>query len=75
MFELTKGEEKVSSPPKYLPYSQMAMGMIQPEWIFMSHLFEDREEEEPEVSRLSNASVLDKKEAKIQIHFHARQER
>ncbi|MBA4548855.1 hypothetical protein H1R82_04425 [Thermoactinomyces intermedius] len=32
--------------PKYLPYTQVAMGMIQPEWLFMSHFFEDREEEE-----------------------------
>ena len=30
--------------PKYLPYTQVAMGIIHPEWLFMSHFFEDPED-------------------------------
>ncbi|MFC7442906.1 hypothetical protein [Laceyella putida] len=73
-------EEKYPIHPKYLPYTQVAMGMIQPEWIFMSHFFEDEEEEQPEavclsaIPTASPATVMDKKETEIQIHFHARQE-
>lgn len=39
-------ENQSESWPKYLPYTQVAMGMIQPEWLFMSHFFENQEEED-----------------------------
>ncbi|WP_124726989.1 hypothetical protein [Staphylospora marina] len=42
---MSKRDEKDTGWPRYLPYTPVAMGMIQPEWMFMSHFFEEEEEE------------------------------
>jgi hypothetical protein len=76
VFSLTK-EEKIPTHPRFLPYTQVAMGMIQPEWIFMNHFFEreDMEEEQLDSTTLSISTTSGKTEKKaIQIHFHARRE-
>jgi hypothetical protein len=76
VFSLTK-EEKIPTHPRFLPYTQVAMGMIQPEWIFMNHFFErDMEEEQLDSTTLSisTTSPSETEKKAIQIHFHARRE-
>ncbi|TCW40924.1 hypothetical protein [Laceyella sacchari] len=71
-------EEKIPTHPRFLPYTQVAMGMIQPEWIFMNHFFEreDMEEEQLDSTTLSISTIPPSETEKkaIQIHFHARRE-
>ncbi|MBA4601681.1 hypothetical protein [Thermoactinomyces mirandus] len=57
---------------RYLPYTQISMGMIQPEWIFMTHLFEREEEEEknPVTTTISQAPPAQHRN--IQINFRPR---
>jgi len=44
---MDESNEKKQPWPKYLPYTPVAMGMIQPEWMFMSHFFDDDDAEAP----------------------------
>lgn len=73
-----QSDEKKPVWPKYLPYTAIAMGMIQPEWMYMSHFFEEEEEETEETAELSTPSSasdkpLDKTpKPAIQIHFRSR---
>lgn len=63
---------KESSWPKFLPYTPVAMGMIQPEWIYMSHFFEDEEEAEAEPVSLVPSPPPTPSPPEIRIHFHSR---
>ncbi|SEM99281.1 hypothetical protein [Lihuaxuella thermophila] len=70
-------EEKKPVWPRYLPYTPIAMGMIQPEWMYMSHFFEDEEEEmeeatSPQVITASGKSPPGPAKPDIRINFRAR---
>lgn len=49
---MNNSNSKKTPWPKYLPYTPIAMGMIQPEWIFMSHFFEENEVESSATKKL-----------------------
>ncbi len=72
---MEKKPGKESERPGYLPYTQLAMGMIQPEWIFMTHLFRREEEvrESPASAAISQAPPAE--QHGIQINFRPRKSR
>lgn len=72
---------KESRPyPRFVPYIQIAMGMIQPDYVYINHFLREPEEDKQEVSIVSvnssqptiAISSLDPKT--IQIHFHSRKD-
>jgi hypothetical protein len=67
-------DDKSKIWPKYMPYTSLAMGMIQPEWLFMSHFFDD--EEEPDLIPVDTSSLtvqpVSISRPTIQIHFRPR---
>jgi hypothetical protein len=72
---LSKPVQEAKAPwPKYLPYIPLAMGMIQPEWTQLNHLFEKKEEgeETKTVSHQTTQPLPETHSPEIQIHFHSR---
>lgn len=75
---MSKSDDKSDFWPKYLPYTPIAMGMIQPEWMYMSHFFEEDEtENEAVVSTVpvggsTSDSVPSPPQPPIQINFRSR---
>lgn len=60
---------------EYLPYTQLAMGMIQPEWIFMTHLFEREEEKKGSSASATISQAPPAEQHGIQINFRPRKSR
>ncbi|MBA4494590.1 hypothetical protein ACFO25_12690 [Paenactinomyces guangxiensis] len=68
-------DDKKPAWPKYLPYTPIAMGMIQPEWMYMSHFFEEDDEEEGDPAIASVPQVRPasaRVQHEIQINFRPR---
>lgn len=68
-----KPDKESKQHPGYLPYTQLAMGMIQPEWIFMTHLFEREEEEKDSSASAAISQAPPAEQHGIQINFRPRQ--
>lgn len=58
--------------PKHLSYLPLSMGMIHPEWIYMSHFLDDYAEEKANQKRSSPLITSPSPAAAIQIHFRSR---
>jgi hypothetical protein len=72
---LSKSDQEKEVPwPKYLPYTSIAMGMIQPEWTHLNHFFEKKEEVEEMklASHQTTQPLAEIPSLEIRIHFHSR---
>lgn len=58
--------------PKHLSYVPLSMGMIQPEWVYMSHYFDERAEEHAHESTITPLCPPTAATPQIQIHFRSR---
>jgi hypothetical protein len=72
---MEKKDDNESQWPRYIP---VAMGMVHPEWLFMSHLFENEKEEKEsapapanEISDVPQSNPTSTR-PEIQINFRSR---
>ncbi|MGA8943332.1 MAG: hypothetical protein WB502_11580 [Thermoactinomyces sp.] len=70
-----KAGKECDRHPGYLPFTLLAMGMIQPEWIFMTHLFEREAEEKECFNPEAITGPSSKDQQGIRINFRPRETR
>lgn len=66
-----QSSKKSHKPPRYLSFLSLSMGMIQPEWLFMSHFFDDPPETDSKDSSITPNSSPSQNPS-IRIHFRSR---
>jgi hypothetical protein len=71
---VTESDKKKTGWPRYLPYTPVAMGMIQPEWVFMSHFFDDEEEDHEPDSPSNTEPPPDGEAGVASVPAHPRRE-
>ncbi len=58
-----------SRPRVYYP---MTMGLIQPEWLYMYHFFNEESEEPPPLKKTANPKIASSTPAPIKINIRSR---
>ncbi len=75
MDRLDQPSKKINSP-RFLSFLSLSMGMIQPEWLYMSHFFHDPPSENAPTNsssiRLVPTTHTSPSDTPIQIHFRPR---
>lgn len=60
---------------RQLPYSPLTLGLIHPEWLFMSYyLMKESDEEEQDSPPETTGDEAEKNHDSIRINFHARRD-
>lgn len=63
---------KKTKPPRYLSFLSLSMGMIQPEWLYMSHFFDDPPLENDQADPSGGLVRSTSSDSPIRIHFRPR---